>query len=141
MRAESELRRGAVVVGPGAVGFLRVDLGHRRGLAHDDDGIVDVAVERIPAHLRAPNSRFVAVTVPGGVARVEEEHIGRPRLDVEECARAVLDDVNVAGGSSALAFEPAHARKVVDLTVYTRQLDRHRTEVELGTEVSEPWPW
>jgi len=63
------------------------------------------------------------------------------RLVVEECARAVLDDVTIAGGSSSLAFAPAHARRVVDLTVYVRQLDRHRTEAELGVQPSEAWPW
>jgi alkylation response protein AidB-like acyl-CoA dehydrogenase len=63
------------------------------------------------------------------------------RLLVDELARAVLEDVTVTGGSSALAFEPVHARRVVDLTVYLRQLDRHHAESELGAEIPTAWPW
>jgi alkylation response protein AidB-like acyl-CoA dehydrogenase len=54
------------------------------------------------------------------------------RLTVEECARAVIDDVTVACGASALAYDDAFARAVTDLTLYIRQLDRHRDELELG---------
>jgi hypothetical protein len=97
MKAESEVRRAAVVVGPGSPGFLKVDLGRRRGSV--DDGVFEVPVDRIPPHLRAPNSRFVAVTVPSGVARVEEESVGGAKMAVEESVRRVLnrwDPIGVA---------------------------------------------
>ena len=103
MRAESEVRRGAVVIGPGAAGFLKIDLGRQRGSARD--GIFEVPVERIPAHLRTPNSRFVAVTVPDGVARVEEESVGRPRMEVEESVRRVLNRWDPIGVADAVEDE------------------------------------
>ena len=97
MRAESEIRCEAVVVGPGAPGFLKVSLGHRR--ASVGPGIIEVPADRIPVHLRGPNSRFVAVSVPGGVARVEEEYVGLPKMEVEDKVRRVLnrwDPIGVA---------------------------------------------
>lgn len=103
MRAESELRRRALVVGPGAAGFLRVDLGSKRGSAHD--GIVEVPVERIPAHLRTPNSRFVAVTTRDGVIRVEDERVGLPKLDVEESVRRVLNRWDPIGTADVVEDE------------------------------------
>jgi alkylation response protein AidB-like acyl-CoA dehydrogenase len=63
------------------------------------------------------------------------------RLVVDEFARAVLEDVTVTAGASALAFQPVHARRVVDLTVYLRQLDRHHAELDLGAGPSTAWPW
>jgi alkylation response protein AidB-like acyl-CoA dehydrogenase len=54
------------------------------------------------------------------------------RLAAEGCARAVLDEVGVACGAAALAFDEVHARRVADLSLYIRQLDRHHDELELG---------
>ena len=95
MRAESEVRREAVVLGPGKPGFLRVSLGRRRYCR--DERIVEVGFERIPERLRLPNTRLVAVTSPDGVLRVEEEAAGRPRLDLEERVRHVLNEWDPIG--------------------------------------------
>lgn len=95
MRAESEVRREAVVRGPGKPGFLKLSLGRRGGFP--DERIVEVASERIPEFLRAPNTRLVAVTSPGGVLRVEAEATGRPRLDLEEHIRRILNDWDPIG--------------------------------------------
>lgn len=103
MRAESEVRRRAVVLGPGAAGFLKIDLGQRKGSAHD--GIFEVPVDRIPSHLRTPNSRFVAVTVSGGVARVEEHSVGNPKLEVEDNVRQVLNRWDPIGVADAVDDE------------------------------------
>lgn len=97
MRVESEVRHGAVVVGPGKAGNLKIDLGRQLGL--ERDGIVEMPVKWIPAHLRTPNSRFVIVFVRGGVHRVEEESVGRPKLELEDAVRRVLnrwDPIGVA---------------------------------------------
>lgn len=95
MRAESEVRRDAVVLGPGTPGFLKLSLGPRRGF--QDERIVEVATERIPERLRMPDTRLVAVTSPVGVLRVEEEATGRPRLDLEEHIRRILNDWDPIG--------------------------------------------
>jgi hypothetical protein len=103
MRAEFEVRRSAVVRGPGAPGFLKLDLGHRRGSV--GDGIFEVPVDRIPSHLRAPNSRFVAVTVSGRVARVEEDSVGSPKMEIEESVRRVLNRWDPIGVADAVDDE------------------------------------
>jgi hypothetical protein len=115
MRAESEVRRGAVVIGPGAPGSLKIDLGQRRGSS--GDGILEVPVDRIPSHLRAPNSRFVAVlTVPGEVARVEEERVGLPKMEVEESVRRVLNRWDPIGTADAVDDEyDNYIHEVLDL--------------------------
>jgi hypothetical protein len=103
MRIHTELRFEAVVVGPGSPGFLRVGLGRRRGFVAD--GIHEVPVTRIPASLHAPNSRFIAVTVEGVVARVEEDSVGRPKLELEESVRRVLNRWDPIGSADEVADE------------------------------------
>ena len=44
-----------------------------------------------------PDTRLVAVTSPVGVLRVEEEATGRPRLDLEEHIRRILNDWDPIG--------------------------------------------
>jgi hypothetical protein len=98
VRAEAEIRREAVVLGPGKPGFVKLRLGRRRG--YSDERIDDVPFDRIPAPLRLPNTRVVTVMGDGGVLRVEADAVGRPRLDVEARVRRVLnewDPIGVAG--------------------------------------------
>ena len=70
MRAESEVMRRAVILGPGRPGFLQVDLGARRGSA--GERIAEVDANRVPAALRLPNTHVVAVMGPEGVLRVDD---------------------------------------------------------------------
>lgn len=54
------------------------------------------------------------------------------RATVEAGCTSVLDHVGRASGSSAMAFDPAHARRVADLPVYLRQSHAERDLAELG---------
>jgi hypothetical protein len=90
VRAEAEIRREAVVLGPGKPGLVKLSLGRPRG--YSDERIDEVPFDRIPAPLRLPNTRVVTVLGDGGVLRVEPDAVGRPRFDVEARVRRVLND-------------------------------------------------
>src|ERR1700704_5134879 len=89
-----ETRLEAVVVGPGAPGFLKVAFGrdHHRFVA-------DVPADRLPPSLRLPNSQFVGVVEGRDLIRVESA--GRAWLEIQDHIRAVLnaswDPIGVAG--------------------------------------------
>jgi hypothetical protein len=80
----SERRLQAIVIGPGAPGFLKILFG--RG---DATYVRDVAVERIPPSIRHPNSSFVAVVVGGDLVRVEAA--GQDWIEIQDRIRAVLN--------------------------------------------------
>ena len=103
MRAEAEIRREAVVLGPGKPGFVKLSLGRPRG--YSDERIDEVPFDRIPAPLRLPNTRVVAVTGLRGVLRVEADAVGRPRLDVEARVRRVLNEWDPVGTADAMDDE------------------------------------
>ena len=79
------VRREAEILGPGPSGYVKVVLRHLTG----DPFVADVPVERIPASLRMPNSRFVVVVQGRTVLRVEPA--GRAWLDIQDRMRAVLN--------------------------------------------------
>jgi hypothetical protein len=79
-----ERRLEAVVVGPGAPGFLKIALGR-----DDRRFVADVPADRLPASLRPPNSRFVGVVEGRDLIRVESA--GRAWLDIQDRMRAVLN--------------------------------------------------
>lgn len=54
------------------------------------------------------------------------------RAVVESCALEVMDRVGRALGAGPLCLDPAHARRVADLTVYLRQSHAERDLAELG---------
>jgi hypothetical protein len=80
----SERRLHAVVVGPGAPGWLKVTFGRGSG-----EYVKDVPMERIPASLRLPNSGFVAVVADGDFVRVETA--GREWIEIQDQIRSVLN--------------------------------------------------
>ena len=79
-----ERRFEAVVVGPGAPGFLKVAFGrdHHRFVA-------DVPADRLPHSLRLPHSQFVGVVEGRELIRVESA--GRAWLEIQDHIRAVLN--------------------------------------------------
>lgn len=79
-----EVRREVTVIGPSAAGWLRVALG-----VAPDERDIDVQVDRIPAALRLPNSRFVGVFSVDGLVRVEAA--GVAWLEAQGKVRAVLN--------------------------------------------------
>ena len=74
----------AVVVGPSKPGYLKIALGS--GIAKK---ITDVPADRIPSHLRLPNSMFLAVMSDGALVRVEE--FDQQLIDVQDRIRGVLN--------------------------------------------------
>jgi hypothetical protein len=126
----------------GAVGVA--DLLHARGHAIDEP-YVSAVLGRVRSRLDASADRLSSAAAWVDAGGHDEGSLQRRalslRLTVEESARAVLDDVTLVGGSSALAFERDHARRVADLTLYLRQLDRHRAELDLGTGAGHRWEW
>jgi hypothetical protein len=68
------------VIGPGAPGYLKVQIGSR---------VRDVPAERLPPALRLPNSRFVGVVRAGELLRVEPA--GPAWIEVQNRVRAVLN--------------------------------------------------
>jgi hypothetical protein len=82
----SERRLEAVIVGPGAPGWLKVMFGRGRNRY-----VIDVPVERIPSSLRLPNSRFVAVVAGRDFVRVETA--GRAWLEIQAQIRSILNTV------------------------------------------------
>lgn len=95
MRAESEVRREAVVIGPGRLGFVRVRLGPC--LQGASERVVEIEADRIPPALRMPDTPVVAVTGPKGVLRVESGTAARERLRIEERLRRVLNEWDPIG--------------------------------------------
>jgi len=82
----SERRLQAIVIGPGAPGFLTVQFGHGEATY-----VRDVAVERIAPSLRPSNSSFVAVVVGRDLVRVEVA--GEAWMEIQDRIRAVLNSV------------------------------------------------
>ena len=80
----SERRLEAVVVGPGAPGWLKVMFGRDSAKY-----VVDVPAERIPSSLRLPNSHFVAVVA--GRAFVRVETAGQAWIEIQDQIRCVLN--------------------------------------------------
>ena len=75
-----ERRVEAHVIGPGAPGHLKVQVGER---------VLDVPSERIPPTLRLPNSRFVGVVQAGALLGVEPN--GSAWLGIQDRVRTVLN--------------------------------------------------
>jgi hypothetical protein len=92
-----ERRLEAVVVGPGAPGWLKVTFGRDSGRY-----VIDVPVERIPSSLRLPNSSFVAVVAGRDFVRVEPA--GRAWIEIQHQIRSVLN----------AAWDPIGVRNTVD---------------------------
>lgn len=103
MSADTEIRRDTVVLGPGKPGFLRLSLGRPRGASAER--IVEVPIDSLPAPLRVPNTRLIAVTDPEGVLRVEEYAVGRLRLDAEESVRRILIQWDPIGTADVVVDE------------------------------------
>ena len=79
-----ERRLEAIVVGPGAPGFLKVAFGrdpHRF--------VADILADRLPPSLRLPNSQFVGVVNGRDLIRVESA--GVAWLEIQDHIRAVLN--------------------------------------------------
>ena len=66
-----------------------------------------------------------------GTARMRARTV---RAVVEDAATAVLDRVGRALGAGPLCADPAHARRVADLTVYLRQSHAERDLADLGRD-------
>ena len=79
-----ERRVEAVVLGPGRPGFLRILIGHG-----DDERDSETESERLPAALRVPNSKFVAVVNGSRVVGVEP--LGSQWFELEGRIRSVLN--------------------------------------------------
>jgi hypothetical protein len=79
-----ERRLEAVVVGPGAPGFLKVAFG-----GDDHRFVADVPADRLPFSLRLPNSQFVGVVEGRDLIRVESA--GWAWLGIQDQIRAVLN--------------------------------------------------
>ena len=74
----------AVVIGFGAPGFVKVELGNG-----NHQFIVDVATDKLPPGLRFPNAQFV-VGVVVGRDLLSVESTGQEWLTIQEQIRAVL---------------------------------------------------
>lgn len=62
------------------------------------------------------------------------------RMAVGQAAQVVLDRTTRALGARGLCHDPAHARRVADLTVYLAQLNPDRSAAALGrAAVDRPW--
>lgn len=59
----------------------------------------------VPALLRLPNTRLVAVAGPSGVLRVEEEPAGRPKLGAEASVRRLLNEWDPIGTADVVEDE------------------------------------
>lgn len=84
MDINGERRLEAVVVGPGAPGFLKIAFGrdHHRFVA-------DVPADTLPPSLRLPNSHFVGVVEGRDLIRIESA--GEAWLEIQDRIRAVLN--------------------------------------------------
>ncbi|MBJ8337570.1 acyl-CoA dehydrogenase family protein [Antrihabitans sp. YC3-6] len=70
----------------------------------------------------------------GGQARIRAR---ATRAVVEQAASTTIDRVGRALGAGPLCADPAHARRVADLTVYLRQSHAERDLADLGRDVAE----
>ena len=88
-----ERRLEAVVIGPGAAGFLKVSLGRDR-----DRGqfVADVPVDRVPESLRLPNSRFMAVVSGRDFLHVEPDSTDWERIQ-HKIRTVLMNDWNPIG--------------------------------------------
>ena len=80
----SERRIQATVIGPARPGLVKIELG-----SGNTKHAADIPVDRIPPHLRIPNSVFLAVMFGGELVRVED--FDQQLIDTQERIRAVLN--------------------------------------------------
>jgi len=118
----------------GAVGVARTLLAvstddpdpHR--LAHL--GAVDAILAGLATELRAAAAAIDAD--PDDEQGVGEHRARRLRATVERGCEEVLVRTGRATGATPLCLDPAHARRVADLTVYLRQSHAERDQARLG---------
>ena len=118
----------------GALGAFRMLHGRLAGVTATDHqlahlGAIAAACDMMRTALRAAGAEIDACgsTDPDGHRRaLVVRHI------VEQGCQDVLVRVGRAGGTAALVFERAHARRAADLVVYLRQHHAERDLAELG---------
>jgi alkylation response protein AidB-like acyl-CoA dehydrogenase len=155
MRFDTSVDAHAAVGGPGAyverpgfwhggAGVATVWFGGALGVAErlrvavnaGDDRLVDAAFGRVRSRLEA-----AAALIGRSASEIDARPLDvdaarqramRLRLVVEDVARSTIAEATTALGAGPLAHEPDHARRVVDLELYLRQLKPAAAAADFG---------